>query len=191
MKWLLVGLGNPGNEYADTRHNAGFWWIDRVSGIYLGQWKLESKFQAYVAKVNIGAHQVWFLKPVTYMNRSGSSVRAIMDYYDIDLEHLLIAHDELDLPVGSVKLKQDGGHGGHNGLRDIIAHTNSKNFKRLRLGIGHPGNAKQVVDYVLKTPGKNERQQIDTAIETSLQSLKQILDDQWQEAVRQLHTSAP
>ena len=148
---LIVGLGNPGAQYEDTRHNAGFWFVEQLARAYGGSLQPEKKFFGYAARITIGGQDVRLLTPSTFMNRSGQAVNAIATFYKIPPQAILVAHDELDHPPGIGRLKQGGGHGGHNGLRDIISSLgNNKDFCRLRIGIGHPGNSKAVVNYVLK-----------------------------------------
>ncbi len=184
---LIVGLGNPGNEYEKTRHNAGFWFIDRLASQYNLTLKSESKFLGEVAKFNSPSGNIWLLKPTTFMNRSGQSIARLAQFYKIKPEQILIVHDELDLSPGSVKLKQGGGHGGHNGLRDSIAQL-GKNFYRLRLGIGHPGSKEQVVGFVLGKTPKSEKLLIESALEKSIDSIELILQGDMQKAMNQLHT---
>lgn len=183
---LIAGLGNPGNEYEKTRHNAGFWFIDQLVSQYNLTLKNESKFLGEVAKFNSPSGNIWLLKPMTFMNRSGQSIARLAQFYKIKPEQILIVHDELDLPPGSVKLKQSGGHGGHNGLRDSIAQL-GKNFYRLRLGIGHPGNKEQVVDFVLGKTPQSDKQLIESAIDKSIDSIELILQGDMQKAMNQLH----
>ena len=153
---IVVGLGNPGPEHQVTRHNAGFWFVDVLARQHGGEFRDYRKFSGETARITIGGQELILLKPTTYMNRSGLSVRQLSDFYKIAADEILVAHDELDLPVGSVRLKHGGGHGGHNGLRDTIAHI-GENFWRLRLGIGHPGNKADVIDYVLtRAPSAEE-----------------------------------
>ena len=150
---LFVGLGNPGDKYENTRHNAGFWWVDAVCAFTNSKVILESKFFGVAGKLN-PTSDTWLLKPTTFMNASGKAVAALAQYYKILPEQILVIHDELDLPTGGVKLKIGGGHGGHNGLKDIAAALGTPNFWRLRLGIGHPGERNEVVNFVLKAPPK-------------------------------------
>ena len=149
---LLVGLGNPGPEYESTRHNAGFWWIDAVARALGAHLALERGFHGLVARASVQGRGVWLLQPQTFMNLSGRSVAALARFYKIAPEEILVVHDELDLPPGQAKLKQGGGHAGHNGLRDIHAQLGSADYWRLRLGIGHPGAKSEVVGWVLKKP---------------------------------------
>jgi len=183
---LIAGLGNPGSEYEKTRHNAGFWFIDQLVSQYNLTLKNESKFLGEVAKFNSPSGNIWLLKPMTFMNRSGQSIARLAQFYKIKPEQILIVHDELDLPPGSVKLKQSGGHGGHNGLRDSIAQL-GKNFYRLRLGIGHPGNKEQVVGFVLGKTPQSDKQLIESAIDKSIDSIELILQGDMQKAMNQLH----
>jgi len=158
---LIVGLGNPGQQYEKTRHNAGFLFLDYLAGSAL--WSSESKFHGLVASCHIGGNKVILLKPQTFMNRSGLSVGAIARYYKVDIGEVLVAHDELDLIAGVVKLKKGGGHAGHNGLRDIIANLGGKEFYRLRFGIGRPSPGKKVADFVLSNSSKQEVCDMDEA----------------------------
>jgi PTH1 family peptidyl-tRNA hydrolase len=183
---LLVGLGNPGAKYSATRHNAGFWFVDEIARQAGGLFRSESKFPGEVCRVSINDQSVWLLKPNTFMNRSGQSVAALARFYKIPVEAILIAHDELDLPAGLARWKFAGGHGGHNGLRDIMAHL-SKDYWRLRLGIDHPGDRSQVVNYVLSKPSYDEQIDISTAIDAAADSLDLILQGESQRAMNQLH----
>lgn len=187
---LIVGLGNPGPEYELTRHNAGFWWVDNIAGDYGTSLSVESKFHGWAGRLKTGGHEAWLLKPSTFMNRSGQAVAALARFYRIPTENILVVHDELDLPPGAAKMKKGGGHGGHNGLKDIAAHLGSNDFWRLRLGIGHPGDARQVVNYVLHTPGKDELAEIEQAMATSLKLLPDLLAGQFEKAMLKLHTKA-
>lgn len=186
---LIVGLGNPGNAYQDTRHNAGFWYVDRLASQYHGTWKTESKYQAETASINIGGQKIWLLKPLTFMNRSGQSVGALAHFYKIPSSAILVAHDELDLAPGTARFKKDGGHGGHNGLRDIIsALSNDRGFYRLRLGIGHPGHARQVADYVLSKASQIDQISIERAIERAVEHTEQAVVGTWAKAMNNLHS---
>ncbi len=184
---LIVGLGNPGTQYEPTRHNAGFWFLDGLARQENVVFRLESKFHAEVAKIALGGVQVWLLKPTTFMNRSGQAVAALAGYYKIDTESILVAHDELDLPPGQLRLKQGGGHAGHNGLRDIISHCGNA-FYRLRIGIGRPQQTgRPVTDYVLGSPGRQEREQIDDAVEDALRALDLVVQGEHAKAMNRLH----
>jgi PTH1 family peptidyl-tRNA hydrolase len=185
---LIVGLGNPGADYEATRHNAGFWFVDELARISGASFRADNKFHGEVAKVNLHGEAVWLLKPTTYMNRSGQAVSALARYYKLAPEQILVAHDELDFPAGQVKLKRGGGHAGHNGLRDIIsALGNQKNFWRLRIGIDHPGNAKDVSDYVLARPSRADRDAIERAIDDAVRALPAMLEGDAEKAMRDLH----
>lgn len=184
---LFVGLGNPGEKYIATRHNAGFWWIDQLALQTNSQLQLDSKFFGIAGKLNSHT-DVWLLKPTTFMNASGKSVAALANYYKLVPSQILVIHDELDLPPETVKLKKGGGHGGHNGLKDITAALGTADFWRLRLGIGHPGERSEVVNFVLKAPLKDEQTAIDSCIDKSLQIVPQLLTGDFENAMLKLHT---
>ena len=188
---LFVGLGNPGAEYDHTRHNAGFWWIDQLAALLKVQLLPDKNFHGWVAKANYQGHTLWLLKPVTFMNLSGKSVSALARFYKIAPEHMLVAHDELDLVPGEAKLKLGGGHAGHNGLRDIHAQLGTDAYWRLRLGIGHPGVKSEVVHWVLKKPAPEQRILIDTSIDRSLQALACLVSGEMEKAMQMVHTSKP
>jgi len=188
---LLVGLGNPGPEYEDTRHNAGFWWVDAVCRPLGATLVHERAWHARVARVNRATGPLWLMQPQTYMNVSGKSVAALARFYKIEATEILVAHDELDLPPGQLKLKQGGGHAGHNGLRDIVAQLGSADFWRLRLGIGHPGVKAEVVDYVLRKPPAAQREAIAQCITASLDALDLLLAGEMERATMRLHTRPP
>ncbi|MDH4381046.1 MAG: aminoacyl-tRNA hydrolase [Gammaproteobacteria bacterium] len=185
---LIVGLGNPGSQYARTRHNVGFWLLDQLaaSGADL---RVESKFQAEVGTLKFGGRRVALLKPTTYMNLSGQAVGAYARYYKIQPAAILVVHDELDLAPGTVRLKRGGGHGGHNGLRDITAQIGAE-FLRLRLGIGHPGSADKVVEYVLGNPPTDDRLAIEDAISRGLLVMPEIVAGQTDKIMNQLNRRA-
>lgn len=185
---LIVGLGNPGNEYERTRHNAGAWVVEALARAH-GETLRPSKYHGLHCKVHMAGQDVHLLFPTTYMNRSGQAVSALAGFFKIASEAILVAHDELDIAPGSVRLKQGGGHGGHNGLRDIISQLgNNRNFNRLRVGIGHPGTAQQVTGYVLgRAPGA-EQQRIDDSIDEALACMPQILSGEWTAAMNRLHS---
>lgn len=185
---LIVGLGNPGAEYAQTRHNAGFWFIDELAWAWKAVLKEEKKFFGETARVARPEGDVWLLKPNTFMNRSGQAVAALASFYKIKPEEILVVHDELDIPCGRIRFKLGGGNGGHNGLKDIQARLGTPNFYRLRLGIDHPGDRNLVVGYVLNKPSAEDRQAIEDAVAKSLQGLPLILLGEWEEAVRFLHS---
>lgn len=184
---LIVGLGNPGEKYEQTRHNAGFWFVDEVARQYGVVFRPEIKFLGHVARVQSNGMDFWLLKPTTFMNRSGQSIQAIAKFYKIPVESILVAHDELDLEPGVAKLKVGGGHGGHNGLRDTIAAIGNT-FVRLRLGVGHPGHRDQVVDYVLKAPSKPDFQLIEDASYQASKVIPELVLDDLQKAMHILHT---
>lgn len=184
---LIAGLGNPGGEYEKTRHNVGFWFIDQMVSQHNLTLKNETKFLGDVAKLNTSAGNIWLIKPMTFMNRSGQSIAKLAQFYKIKPEQILVVHDELDLSPGVVKLKKGGGHGGHNGLRDSIAQLGSKDFYRLRLGIGHPGSKEQVVGFVLGKTPQSEKNLIESAIDKSMASIDLILQGDMQKAMNQLH----
>ena len=172
---LIVGLGNPGQQYQKTRHNAGFLFLDQLAAELGGAWVSESKFQGLTAECRISKEKVILLKPQAFMNRSGQSVGMVARYYKLQPEEILVVHDELDFDVGVVKLKKDGGHAGHNGLRDIIAHLGSKEFYRLRVGIGRPDAGKAVADYVLSNPSKKEWDLMVSAFDLSRSYVGQMI----------------
>jgi len=186
---IIVGLGNPGPEHQVTRHNVGFWFVDLLARRHGGEFRDYRKYSGETARVTIEGQEVILLKPTTYMNRSGLSIRQISDFYKIVPDDILVAHDELDLPVGSVRLKNGGGHGGHNGLRDTIAHI-GENFWRLRLGIGHPGIKAEVIDYVLTRAPRAEEDLILEAVNTAADSVPLILEQGAERAMTKLHSRA-
>ena len=185
----IVGLGNPGSKYSDTRHNAGFWFVDELARRHGVQFRNESKFHGALCRLTTPDGQCWLLKPATFMNRSGQSVGALARFYRLAPERILMAHDELDLPVGSVRLKQGGGHGGHNGLRDTISALGSREFWRLRIGIDHPGHRDQVVNYVLSPPRREEAPLIRDAIDRAADQLPLLLQGEYQRIMNGLHGS--
>ncbi|TVO76565.1 MAG: aminoacyl-tRNA hydrolase [Sedimenticola selenatireducens] len=184
---LIVGLGNPGADYAATRHNAGFWFLDHLAEKYGVTFKVDSKFHGQVARILVGGRECWLLKPSTFMNRSGQSVSSIAKYYKIPLDQILVAHDELDMAPGIARLKFGGGHAGHNGLRDIVSAMGSKDFWRLRIGIDHPGSAAQVVNYVLGRPSKQEAEAIERLLDDCKRVLPELLKGEFQRAMNRLH----
>ena len=184
---LIVGLGNPGAQYEQTRHNAGFWFVEEIARLKGAQFRPESKFSGDVCKVILEGRDTWLLKPDTFMNRSGQAVQKLASFYKIPVENILVAHDELDLEPGTARLKTGGGHGGHNGLRDIIAHL-GKEFHRLRIGIGHPGHRDQVSDYVLHRASKDDQISIDNSIDDALRVLPLLAEGSWEKAVHRLHS---
>lgn len=185
---LIVGLGNPGRDYADTRHNAGFWFVDAVARKYGGSFKAEKKFHGELARTRIDGNEVWLLKPDTFMNLSGQAVLALMQFYKIALASVLVVHDELDLPVGVARLKQGGGHGGHNGLRDITNRCGGNGFQRLRLGIGHPGDKSRVTNHVLTRVSSEDQQAIEHAMADAMDVLPLVIDGEFPKAMNKLHS---
>jgi PTH1 family peptidyl-tRNA hydrolase len=189
---LIVGLGNPGPEHESDRHNAGFWFVDAVAREHGGHWRRERPFHGEAARASIGGADVWLLKPSTYMNRSGQSVSALARFYRIGVGEILVAHDELDLPPGTVKLKRGGGSGGHNGLKDITAAMGGPDYWRLRIGIGHPRDlypGREVVDFVLQRPSRAERQAIDDRMPAALGIVPLLASGHWERAGQKLHTA--
>ena len=184
---LIAGLGNPGPAYEDTRHNAGFWYVDRLAAAHGGQFRPESRFNAELCRIRLADHELWLVKPQTYMNRSGQAVQAVARYYKLAPADILVAHDDLDLPPGTVRLKRGGGHGGHNGLRDLIGHL-GKDFLRLRIGIGHPGHKDQVHDYVLSRPSRTDRERMEAAIERAVAATPLLLEQGLERAMNTLHS---
>ncbi len=187
---LFVGLGNPGPEYEGTRHNAGFWWLDAAAQALGVQLVPERSYHGLVARTNIQGRSVWLLEPQTFMNLSGKSVAALARFYKIAPEEVLVAHDELDLPAGQIKLKRGGGHAGHNGLRDIHAQLGASDYWRLRIGIGHPGVKAEVIHWVLQKPSPEQRRLIEAAIAHSLQALPALLHGDMAKATLLIHTTA-
>ena len=184
----IVGLGNPGNEHLQTRHNAGFWFVDALARHYGGQFRGHNRYHGEVCKIKIGSQEITLLKPHTYMNRSGLAIRALMDYMKIPPEQLLVAHDELDLPPGTARYKLGGGHGGHNGLRDTIAHV-GQNFWRLRLGVGHPGDKSQVIDFVLQRASSKEEDLIMDSLSAAADQLPVFIEQGAEKAMHALHSA--
>jgi PTH1 family peptidyl-tRNA hydrolase len=184
---LIVGLGNPGEQYAATRHNVGFWFVDRIAAEQRESFRSEPKFYGELSRVEIGDAQVRLLKPTTYMNRSGQSIAAVARFYSIPTDQILVAHDELDHPSGQVRLKRGGGHAGHNGLRDTIAALGSGDFWRLRIGISHPGDRALVVGYVLGRPSRAEAAAVEAALGEGLRVLDDLVLGRFQGAMNRLH----
>ena len=183
---LIVGLGNPGSEYEDNRHNLGFWFIDRLATDLKLPLVAQGKFFGRVARDG----DLWLLQPSTFMNRSGQAVAALARFYKITAQEILVVHDELDLPPGAIRVKQGGGNGGHNGLKDIQAHLATADFWRLRLGIGHPGERHEVINYVLKAPRREEQELIDRAIDRCLLAWPKFAASDYEAAQRLLHPKA-
>ena len=190
MSILIVGLGNPGKQYEHTRHNVGEDFIDILADKYGIEFKKEKKFLGSYGKVLAFNTTLHLLKPDHYMNESGIAVKKTKSFLNIPIDQILIVHDDLDLPFGNLKFKEMGGHGGHNGLRNIIDHLNGESsFKRLRIGIGHPGKEKDVTKYVLTKPTNKERDLIETNMRDSLKTIDLVIQSKWQEAMLKLHTS--
>jgi len=185
---IIVGLGNPGPEHRLTRHNAGFWFVDALARAHGAQFRAHARYQGEVCRVSLDGCEVTLLKPQTYMNRSGLSIRSLLDYVKAPTGKLLVVHDELDLPPGTARFKLGGGHGGHNGLRDTITHC-GVDFWRLRLGIGHPGDKSQVIDYVLQRASPQDEQSIVQSVDAALQALPVFVRDGAEKAMHVLHSA--
>ena len=186
---LIVGLGNPGEKYSKTRHNAGFLFLEHLCQYFGASLKVDKSCFGRVAKVMIAGQEVRLLAPDTFMNLSGEAVVAMTQFYKIDMSQVLVAHDELDLDAGVARLKLGGGHGGNNGLRDIIQKTATKDFARLRIGIGHPGVGRDVAAYVLKQANKDDEAKIDNAMAETLRVINQIAEGDFPRAMNELHTN--
>jgi PTH1 family peptidyl-tRNA hydrolase len=185
---LIVGLRNPGSVYEQTRHNAGAWFIEALSKQYPLSFKVQNKMQGEVAELQVDNLRCYTLLPLTFMNHSGQSVRAICDFYRIKPLEIIVVHDELDLPAGRAKLKSGGGHGGHNGLRDLATHLGSTNFHRLRIGIGHPGHKDQVLNYVLGKPSQLDKSQITSVIDRAVDMVPLLLQGRMDLAMNQFNS---
>ena len=185
---LIVGLGNPGADYVDTRHNAGFWLVDRLAADQSLEFRFEKRDNADECRFKADGRDRFLQKPMTFMNRSGQAVAALARYYKIQTEQVLVIHDELDLPPGTSRIKQGGGHGGHNGLRDIISHLGGNGFFRIRIGIGHPGDSNQVINYVLHKPSAADREAIEGAITDSLAVMPLVYEGNIEKAMHALHS---
>jgi PTH1 family peptidyl-tRNA hydrolase len=185
---IIAGLGNPGPEHRFTRHNAGFWFVDSLAHALGAQFRSHARYHGEICRVPLDGRDVVLLKPQTYMNRSGRSVRALLDYLKVPAGELLVVHDELDLPPGTARFKLGGGHGGHNGLRDTITHC-GPDFWRLRLGIGHPGDKSQVIDYVLQRAVPADEEALLQAIDAALQALPVFVRDGAEKAMHALHSA--
>jgi peptidyl-tRNA hydrolase, PTH1 family len=184
---IIAGLGNPEDRYERTLHNAGFWFADELARELGESFRREKRFDADTCKVRIKGEEIWVVKPQSYMNLSGGPIRGMLDYYRLDVKDLLVAHDEIDLPPGTVRLKKGGGHGGHNGLRDIIRHC-SADFMRLRLGVGHPGDKSQVTNYVLKRASSDVESEIMKNIAEALNVMPLLVGSGLNAAMKKLHT---
>ena len=187
---LVVGLGNPGIEHEDTRHNAGFWFIDELASRHESRLKPERRYNAATGRATIAGVPLWLLKPMGFMNRSGLSVRAFCDYLQVPGDQVLVVHDDLDLPAGVARLKRGGGSGGHNGLKDVIAHL-GEDFWRLRVGIGHPGQRDQVIDYVLERASAVDEHLMREAIELAVAEFPRLLTEGAEKMMNRLHTAPP
>jgi PTH1 family peptidyl-tRNA hydrolase len=184
---LIAGLGNPEERYARTLHNAGFWFVDELALRFGGEFKYEKRFDAETCKIDIAGQEIWLAKPQSYMNLSGGPVRGLLDYYRLTADTLLVVHDEIDLPPGTVRLKAGGGHGGHNGLRDVIRHC-GPDFMRLRLGVGHPGHKDQVTSYVLKKASGDVEALINKNIDDAADVIPLLAGEGLNAAMKKLHT---
>jgi PTH1 family peptidyl-tRNA hydrolase len=184
---LIVGLGNPGREYARTRHNAGWWFVDALAERGQGSWRRDEQAHTMLARVDLAGTPLWLLKPTAFMNRSGAPVASVAKFHGIEAGEMLVVHDDIDLPPGIARLKNGGGHGGHNGLRDVIAHLGA-DFWRLRLGVGHPGSRDLVLNAVLDRPTQAEQQAIDGALARSLEIMPELLRSGAQRAMHTLHS---
>jgi PTH1 family peptidyl-tRNA hydrolase len=185
---LIVGLGNPGKDYQAHRHNAGFWFVEALAHQLGASFNKQSKFFGETSEALLANTKVRFLKPQTFMNCSGQAIQALANYFNIEAEEILVVHDELDLNPGTTKLKKGGGHGGHNGLRDTIKALDSKEFYRLRIGVGHPGNKNEVVNFVLNQPSTKELALIEDSMGDAISVINQIVEGKFEEAMKQLHT---
>jgi len=185
---LIVGLGNPGSEYAETRHNAGFWFCERLARELGTSFARESRYHGFVAKARVAGADLWLLMPQTFMNRSGQAVQALAHFYRIEPGEMLVVHDELDIPPGQLRLKYGGGLGGHNGLKDITGHLGTQDYWRLRVGIGHPGDRNDVINYVLKPPRREEREEIDAALDRALLAWPTLAKGEFNAATQKINT---
>jgi len=184
---IIAGLGNPDDKYEKTLHNAGFWFVDALARKYGGAFRHENKFDAEVCRISVDGHEVWLLKPQKYMNLSGSPVRAALDYYRLPVTEMLVAHDEIDLPPGTVRFKQGGGHGGHNGIRDVIRHCGA-DFMRLRLGVGHPGEKDAVTGHVLQRAAADVEAAVEKNIDEAIATMPILITHGLNAAMKKLHT---
>ncbi len=185
---LIVGLGNPGEKYTATRHNAGFWFLDELARRHGGSLRSEAKFFGETARITVDGRDVHLLKPMTFMNRSGQAVAALANFFKLPVSSILLAHDELDLAPGTVRLKRGGGHGGHNGLRDTERALGSRDYLRLRVGIGHPGDSSLVTPWVLGRPAADDRIAIEQAIDRAADAVPQLVAGELERVMNELHT---
>jgi len=188
---LVAGFGNPGSEYANTRHNAGFWYVDQLANQLGVSFSSDKRFFSQIASAQINARKLLLVKPMNYMNNSGQGLAAVARFFKIESSQILVAHDELDIPPGHIRLKKAGGHGGHNGLRDSVAKLGDGDFWRLRIGIGHPGHKSAVSGYVLKRASADDQRLIDEAVELALRESMTILDGDINVATKALHSHKP
>ncbi len=184
---IIAGLGNPDSKYERTLHNAGFWFVDALARKYGGDLRYEKKFDADIGRIKLQDKDVWLVKPQSFMNLSGGPVRGMLDYYRLRPADLLVAHDEIDLPPGTVRLKQGGGHGGHNGIRDVIQHCGA-DFMRLRVGVGHPGEKSKVTNYVLKKGSADVQAAVEQNLDNAVALMPVLMDDGLNAAMKELHT---
>ena len=184
---MIVGLGNPDSEHLMTRHNAGFWFVDALATKLSLTFSPDKKFQSELCRYQHGSTDCWLCKPQTYMNLSGTAVQSLINYYKIPMNQILVVHDEIDLDAGNVRFKTGGGHGGNNGIRDIIQKTGDKEFNRLRIGVGHPGDPDKVVSYVLGKPGRDDEDSILNGISVVINEYEKLFDGQIQELMNQLN----
>ena len=184
---IIAGLGNPGDKYERTLHNAGFWFVDAIVRKYGGEFRYEKKFDAEICRTRIRGDDTWLVKPQGWMNHSGPPIRGVLDYYRLDVRELLVAHDEIDLPPDTVRLKKGGGHGGHNGIRDVMRHC-GPDFLRLRIGVGHPGEKDKVTGYVLKPGASDVEAAVERNIDAAVAVLPTLLEDGVNAAMKALHT---
>ncbi len=184
---IIAGLGNPGEKYDRTLHNAGFWFVDALAKAYGGSFRYDKKFDADCCKIELQGEEIWLVKPQSFMNLSGGPIRSVIDYYRLGVGNLLVAHDEIDLPSGTTRLKMGGGHGGHNGLRDMIQHC-GPDFVRLRLGVGHPGDKNLVTDYVLQRGSADVERAIEENISEAVKIMPLLIDEGLNAATKALHT---
>ncbi len=187
---LIVGLGNPGPEYAQTRHNAGFWVVDELARRFGGSLRPQARYHGEAGRIVVAGQEIWLLKPMTFMNRSGIAQRALADYLKILPAQTLVVHDEIDLPVATLRLKLGGGSGGHNGLKDLIAHV-GEGFWRARLGVGHPGRRSEVIDYVLKRAPASEDTLLQVAAKAAADLVPELLDKGAEVVMNRLHRALP
>ncbi len=188
---LFVGLGNPGPDYASTRHNAGFWWLEALASALNVTLQPDKSYHGRVARTTVQGHTIWLLEPQTFMNLSGKSVAALARFFKIQPEEILVVHDELDIPPGQARLKFGGSHAGHNGLRDIHAQLGSADYWRLRLGIGHPGVKSEVVNWVLKKPPPDDCNAIEDCVQRTLKAVPHLIDGEMEKAMQIAHTHKP